>query len=135
MSVISFDPKRYFWTSKFRLVWVNEEWEHLAIQRYIYENPEYEGGDTVKITSSWNKIARFLELLYNKDLLNKIQKVSLNLWLRTYSNNIESLPSSIYAQKEFAEKIKLKGRFWFVNQEVGIYRSTLEYDSSSLNHL
>ena len=133
--MISFDPKRYFWTSKFRLVWVNEEWEHSAIQRYIYENPEYEGGNTVKITSSWNKIARFLELLYDKDLLNKIQKVSLNLWLRTYSNDIESLPSSIYAQKEFAERIKLKGRFWFVSQEVGIYRSTLEYDSSSLNHL
>jgi hypothetical protein len=117
------------WKNHFVLVEAKDtEWKRFSKPHYVYENPSYSGGETVKIESSARKIEKFLKDLQQKGLLNFVQKAELNYWVGNEFRGWGSDRSFVYVDKNFAEKIGIKGYFKWIDKGWGDYACNLEYD-------
>jgi hypothetical protein len=104
------------------------DWRWFSSPHYVFVNLNYEGGETVRVVSSAQKILKFLNEIKEKGLLNKIKEVELNYWVGNRFRGSGSGASYIILDKEFAEKIKIKGVFRWTDKGWGDYWSELEYD-------
>jgi hypothetical protein len=104
------------------------DWRRFSSPRYVYENLNYQGGETVRVVSSAQKILNFLKLLKEKGVLNMVKEVELNYWVGNEFRGSGSEASYLLINKDFAEKIKLKGSFKWIDKGWGDYWSELEYE-------
>jgi len=113
----------------------DEDWREFSSPTFVYENPAYEGGETKMIKSSGFKIGKFLELLDFKGLLNKVKRVELRFFVGNRFRGSGSKASYLYIDKEFAEKINLRGDYEMIDKAWGDYWAILEYDKEALENL
>jgi hypothetical protein len=124
------------WKEKFTLVESHDEdWREFSSPTFIYENPNYEGGEIVKIKSSGFKISKFLELLDFKGLLNKVKRVELRYFVGNRFRGSGSRASYLYLDKDFAQVIAIKGDYEMIDKAWGDYWASLEYDKEALEKL
>jgi len=121
--------KKYFTLTDY-----NDNWKRFQKPYYYYTNRNYSGGETIEITTSAYKILKFIEELFNinPDLLNLIKEIRLNYWVGNEFRGSGSDESSLIIDKEFAQKIQLRGYFRWVDRAWGDYSSSLEYDLKKL---
>jgi len=124
------------WEEKLTLVHSHDEdWREFSSPTYVYENPNYEGGETKIIQSSAYKIRKFLEILHSKNLLGKVKKVELRFFVGNRFRGSGSKISNLHVDKDFAEKIALKGEYEMIDPGWGDYWASLEYDKEALENL
>jgi hypothetical protein len=124
------------WEKKLVLVESSDEdWREFSSPTFIYENPNYEGGETKKIVSSGFKISKFLQLLSEKNLLGKVKRVEERYFVGNRFRGSGSKASYIYIDKELAEKISLSGEYEMIDPAWGDYWASLEYDKEALENL
>ena len=121
--------------SEFSLMEVNDNWNRFSNPRYYYINKKYKGKETIVIKSSPKKILEFLKNLYefNSDLLKYVKEFDLRYWVGNEFRGWGGDVSYLSVDKEFAEKIELKGYFHWEDRAWGNYSAHLEYDLSKLN--
>jgi hypothetical protein len=105
--------------------WENwERWVKEGEEGYV--NPNYKGQDTITITSNPYMIRKFIEKLDN-NYINYIKAFSFNFTYSQYRGRIPC-PSQLQLDKEFAEKIKIKGFFKWTDKAWGSAIADLSYE-------
>jgi len=124
------------WKKKLSLIESHDEdWREFSKPTFIYENPNYEGGETEKIKSSGFKISKFVQKLDELGLLNKVQRVELKYFVGNRFRGAGSKASYLYLNKDFAQKINIRGDYEMIDQAWGDYWSELEWDDEALQKL
>jgi hypothetical protein len=124
------------WKEKLSLVesW-DEDWREFSSPTFIYENPNYEGGEIQKVKSSGFKISKFLEILDSRNLLKKVKRVELRYFVGNRFRGAGSKASYLYIDKDFAERISLNGDYEMIDPGWGDYWAELSYDKEALENL
>jgi hypothetical protein len=124
------------WKEKLSLVYSHDEdWREFSSPTYIYENPNYEGGETKIIKSCGFRISKFLELLDSKNLLSKVKRVELRYSVGNRFRGAGSKASYLHIDKEFAEMINLKGDYEMIDKAWGDYWAELSCNKKALEDL
>lgn len=120
----------------FELVEYNDDWSYFSKPHYRYLNKNYRGGETITITTGPSKILNFIEELIkiNLEYLNMIKELELRYWVGNEFRGWGGDVSRLVVDKEFANKISLKGEFGWIDKGWGDYYSELEYDLSKLKN-
>ena len=124
------------WKKKFNLIYSHDEdWREFSSPTFVYENPNYEGGETKMVKSSGFKIDKFLELLNSKGLLNRVKRVELYFFVGNRFRGSGSRASYLYLDRDFAQAINIKGDYEMIDKAWGDYWAILEYDKEALENL
>lgn len=120
----------------FDLTEYNDNWKYFSKPYYHFENKQYQGGLTTVIESNPKKILDFIRQLKEKpSYLKYVKSVTIRYSVgneyRGWGGNV----SEIELDKEFAEKIKIRGVFRWIDKGWGDYYGELSYDLSSLEEL
>jgi len=113
----------------------DEDWREFSSPTFVYENPNYEGGETKMVKSSGFKIDKFLELLNSKGLLNRVKRVELYFFVGNRFRGSGSRASYLYLDRDFAQAINIKGDYEMIDKAWGDYWAILEYDKEALENL
>lgn len=118
----------------FELVDYYDDWRYFSKPYYYYINKDYRGDETIIVVSSPKKILDFLKELskINSYYLRYIKEFELRYWIGNKFRGWGGDASRIIVDKEFANKIKLKGYYEWIDRAWGDYTSELQYDLSKL---
>jgi len=97
-----------------------------------YKNPNYKGGDTVTIYTSPFKIVDFINKLKEKKCLDFVKEFELSYSVGNEHRGWGGSRSTLIIDKEFANKIKIRGHFKWIDKGYGDFSANLEYDLSNL---
>lgn len=120
--------------ARFELIDYCDDWSYFSSPYYHFVNKNYEGSETTTVTSTPSKILKFLRELvsFNSEYLKFVKEFELRYWVGNEFRGRGGDVSKLVIDKEFANRIKIRGCFRWIDRAWGDYYGVLEYDLSQL---